>query len=224
MPSPGGISPSSILSAPPSPLCVRRTPLFLPGRGGGLLRPGVAVPGPGTVWRAEGGGTAVVGCLPAGSMGSFHLTLVREQTHPPGPRFPRVSAHDVAGVEGGRRGVSGTGGGAESGGGRSFFVFSSAAFSPWQSGQGTRGDLCAGGGDPRAEQRAGALHGLPGRGVSTVHRDTHTRLSWTREPGTGARAGTTRGGARGAWLRSPPSPGFGHSAKPAGALCAPRFP
>lgn len=116
-----------------------------------------------------------MGCLPAGSMGSFHLTHVREQTHPPGPR---VSAHDVAGVEGGRRGVSGTGGGAESGGGRSFFVFSSAAFSPWQSGQGTRGDLCAGGGDPRARAEGGGSAWAPEKGcVRSTQRHAHAPLA-----------------------------------------------
>lgn len=117
-------------------------------------------------------------------------------------------------VEGGRWGVSRAGGGAESGGGRSFFVSGSAAFSPWQSGQGARRDPCAGGRDPRAQRRTKALHGLPGRGVSPIQTDTHTLSPQPREPGVGVRAGTARAGARGAGLRPPPSPGFGRSANP----------
>lgn len=183
--------------------------------------------GPGRFRERKVGGAAAVGCPRAGSTGSLRVARVGAQTHPPCPTSPRVSARDVAGVEGGRRGVSGAGGGPGSGGGRSFFVSGSAAFSPWQSGQGTRGDLCAGGGDPRARRRAGALHGLAGRGVSPAHTDTHTRLPPTREDpraGRSGSAGTGRGGARGAApgpAPAAPEPGPGCSANPTASPVAP---
>lgn len=183
--------------------------------------------GPGRFGERKVGGAAAVGCPRAGSTGSLRVARVGAQTHPPCPTSPRVSARDVAGVEGGRRGVSGAGGGPGSGGGRSFFVSGSAAFSPWQSGQGTRGDLCAGGGDPRARRRAGALHGLAGRGVSPAHTDTHTRLPPTREDpraGRSGSAGTGRGGARGAApgpAPAAPEPGPGCSANPTASPVAP---
>lgn len=183
--------------------------------------------GPGRFGERKVGGAAAVGCPRAGSTGSLRVARVGAQTHPPCPTSPRVSARDVAGVEGGRRGVSGAGGGPGSGGGRSFFVSGSAAFSPWQSGQGTRGDLCAGGGDPRARRRAGALHGLAGRGVSPAHTDTHTRLPPTREDpraGRSGSAGTGRGGAREAApgpAPAAPEPGPGCSANPTASPVAP---
>lgn len=129
---------------PPHPtvaLCAPRPPIALLERGGDGFGLGWRCRGHGTVWEAEGGDAAVVGCPRAGSMGTLQLTGVSDQSRPPCPPFPGLSTRDVAGVEGGRRGVSGAGGGAESGGGRSFFVSGSAVFSPWQSGQGARGDL-----------------------------------------------------------------------------------
>lgn len=70
--------------------------------------------------------------------------------------------------------MSGAGGGAESGGGRSFFVSCSAAFSLEQSGQGARGDLCAGGGDPRAGAEGGGSSRAPGKAsVPSTYRHAH---------------------------------------------------
>ena len=73
--------------------------------------------------------------------------------------------------------MSEAGGGAESGGGRSFFVSGSAAFSPWQSGQGTRGSLCWGRGSP-AEAEGGSSAPAPGKGsVPSTHGQAHAPLS-----------------------------------------------
>lgn len=94
-------------------------------------------------------------------------------------------------------------------------------------GRGRAGISELGEGIPGPEREAGALHGLPGRGVSAVHRDTHTCLPPTQAPRVGARAGITRGGTRGAGLRpapSPPSPGLGSSANPAAPPAPPEFP
>lgn len=124
------------------------------------------------------------------------------------PRFPGVSARDVAEVGGGRRGVSGAGERAESGGGRSFFVSGSAAFSPWQSGQGTRGDLCVGGGDPRAQAEGGSSAWARGKGsVPSTHRHAHAPPADPGRPGNWA-LGLALGPLDGerAGLRRDPSP------------------
>lgn len=71
-------------------------------------------------------------------------------------------------------------------------------------GRGRAGISELGEGIPEPERKAGALHGLPGRGVSAVHIDTHTCLPPTQAPRVGARAGITRGGTRGARLRPAP--------------------
>lgn len=81
-------------------------------------------------------------------------------------------------------------------------------------GRGRAGISALGEGIPALERRAGALHWLPGRGVSPVPKDWRTLLPPAREPGVGEPAGTARGGACGAGLRLSPSPGFGRSANP----------
>ena len=63
-------------------------------------------------------------------------------------------------------------------------------------GRGRAGISVLGEGIPGPGRRAGALHGLPGRRVSPVPTDTHTRLPPAREPSTGVWADTARGGAR----------------------------
>lgn len=167
----------------------------------------VVVPGAGDCLRSGGRGRGCCGESPGGEHWQPPAGLHRGADSPTSPNpFPSVSARVVSGVEGGRRGVSGAGGGAESGGGRSFFVSSSAAFSPWQSGQGARGDLCSGGGDPWAKAEGGGSLWAPGKErVPSIQRYAHAPRA-AQEPSVGAPTGTAKGGVLRSELSSLPHP------------------
>lgn len=164
-----------------------------------------------------------MGCPQGGSTGSLQLARVREQTrlpHPPSLACPRTMS------PGSREGAGECLGWAE--GPR--VEEAGVSLSPARPlsrlgkvGRGRAGISALGEGIPGLERRAGALHWLPGREVSSVPTDWHTLLPPARDPSVGAPAGTARGEVRGAGLRLSPSPGFGRSANPRRPL-RPRVP
>lgn len=215
MQSPGRISsPLPKYSAPHTRFVCAAPPYRSAGEVGEGFGPGRRCRGTGTVRGAEHGGAAAVGCPQAGSTGNLQLARVREQIRPP---YPPSLACLRAMSPGSREGAGECLGWAE--GPR--VEEAGVSLSPARPlsrlgkvGRGRAGISALGEGIPALERRAGALHWLPGRGVSPVPKDWHTLLPPAREPGVGAPAGTAKGGARGAGLRLSPSPGFRRSANP----------
>lgn len=170
---------------PPTPaLCAPRPPNAQLEKWGEGFGPGRRCRGTGTVWGAEHGGAAAVGCPQAGSTGSLQLAGVREQTrlpYPPSLACPRTMS------PGSREGAGECLGWAE--GPR--VEEAGVSLSPARPlsrlgkvGRGRAGISALGEGIPGLERRAGALRWLPGRGVSPVPTDWHTRSS--RPPGSPA--------------------------------------